>query len=152
MACSWPLRIGPTNHRQVCATHEIYFFWGQEQTDLKVKRDYICIRVAVPGEVLAVLHPEISDSSKIVDEASAEPVLDNTQRSGIPASNSQMRKFEDTRSMAYRTIVSALMRYERVAPAIIAGRWIQETEMLRTLWRNEAKELMKDDQETAVLG
>ena len=54
--------------------------------------------------------------------------------------------------MAYKTIVSALMRYERAAPAVVAGRWTQEKEMLRTLRRNEANELTRDGQETAVFG
>jgi hypothetical protein len=63
-----------------------------------------------------------------------------------------MCKFEDNRSMAYKTIVSALLRYEQAAPAVIATRWLQEKEMLSTLRRNEANELMRDSQTTAVCG
>jgi hypothetical protein len=54
--------------------------------------------------------------------------------------------------MAYKTIVSALMRYERAAPAVIAARWVQSKEMLLTLRRNEASELMRDGQTTAAFG
>jgi hypothetical protein len=63
-----------------------------------------------------------------------------------------MCKFEDSRPMAYKTIVSALMRYERAAPAVIAARWVQSKEMLLTLRRNEASELMRDGQTTAAFG
>ncbi|KAJ6095742.1 hypothetical protein N7486_006488 [Penicillium sp. IBT 16267x] len=41
----------------------IFFFWEQEKTDLKYKRDYI------------------------VDETSAAPILDNTERCGISANH-----------------------------------------------------------------
>jgi hypothetical protein len=54
--------------------------------------------------------------------------------------------------MAYKTIVSALLRYERAAPAVIASRWLQEKEMLSTLRRNEANELMRDSYTTAIYG
>jgi hypothetical protein len=63
-----------------------------------------------------------------------------------------MCKFEDSRSMAYKTIVSALMRYERAAPAVIAARWVQAREMLLTLRRNEASELTRDVQTSTVFG
>lgn len=43
--------------------------------------------------------------------------------------------------MGYKTIVAALMRYERAAPTVIAARWVQAKEMLSTLRRNEANEL-----------
>jgi hypothetical protein len=54
--------------------------------------------------------------------------------------------------MAYKTIVSALMRYERAAPAVIAARWVQAREMLLTLRRNEASELTRDVQTSTVFG
>ena len=93
-----------------------------------------------------------SDFCEVVDEASAAPILDNTERSGISANHSQMCKFEDNRCMAYKTIASALLRYERAAPAVIAARWLQEKEMLSTLRRNEADELMRDSYTTAIYG
>jgi hypothetical protein len=130
----------------------IYFFWEQEKTDMKVKKDYVCILTATLDKLYQSSPPQNSKSSKVVDEASAAPILDNTERSGIPASHSQMCKFEDSRSMAYKTIVSALMRYERAAPAVIAARWVQSKEMLLTLRRNEASELMRDGQTTAAFG
>jgi hypothetical protein len=54
--------------------------------------------------------------------------------------------------MAYKTVVSALMRYERAAPAVISARWVQAKEMLLTLRRNEASELTKEGQTNAVFG
>jgi hypothetical protein len=63
-----------------------------------------------------------------------------------------MCKFEGNRCMAYKTVVSALLRYERAAPAVIASRWLQEKEMLSTLRRNEANELMRDSYTTAIYG
>lgn len=54
--------------------------------------------------------------------------------------------------MAYKTVVSALLRYERAAPTVIAGRWVRAKEMLQTLRRNEASELMSDGQTSMVSG
>lgn len=121
----------------------IYFFWEQEKTDLKVKKDYVCVLPTDLDKASQSSPSQRSNRSKVVDEASAAPILDNTERCGIPASHSQMCKFDDGRCMAYKTIVSALMRYERAAPAVISARWVQAKEMLLTLRRNEASEMTK---------
>lgn len=54
--------------------------------------------------------------------------------------------------MAYKTVVSALMRYERAAPRVIAARWVQANEMLLTLRRNEASELTGGGRPSTVFG
>ena len=78
----------------------------------------------------------------MVDETSAAPILDNTERSGIPANHSQMCKFEDKNSAGYKTMVAALMRYTRQAPPTIRFRWEKAKEMFRVQRMNEASELI----------
>ncbi|KAK4697713.1 hypothetical protein P7C71_g417, partial [Lecanoromycetidae sp. Uapishka_2] len=96
----------------------IYFFWEQEKTDLPHSKSYI------------------------VDESSAAPILDNTERAGIGANHTRMCKFEDINSPGYRTIAAALMRYAREAPGLIAVRGIQAKDMLKTQRSTEASELL----------
>ena len=79
---------------------------------------------------------------KIVDETSAAPILDNTERSGLRASHSLMCKFSG-QSAGYRTIAAALIRYAREAPAVISQRWTQAGEMLKVQRANEAVELTR---------
>lgn len=62
------------------------FFWEHEKTDLNYTKDYI------------------------VDEASAAPIFDNTERSGIPADHRVMCKFEKASDQGFRTAMSALRR------------------------------------------
>lgn len=76
----------------------ISFFWEQEKTDLKYKRDYI------------------------VEESSAAPILDQTERCGINANHQGMCKFESPRDQGFRTAVAALCRYANEAPDIIQKR------------------------------
>ncbi|MCJ1288691.1 hypothetical protein MMC34_000220 [Xylographa carneopallida] len=96
----------------------IFFFWEQEKTDLGYTQDYI------------------------VEEHSAAPILDNTERSGIAASHSDMCKFERN-SSAYRTVLAALIRYSREAPDLVAVRWVQAQEMLMSKRVIEASELTR---------
>jgi len=56
-----------------------------------------------------------------------------------------MCRFESPQSTGYKVVVSALLRYEREAPAIIARRWTQAKVMLATLRRNEAFELTSSE-------
>lgn len=81
--------------------------------------------------------------SKVVDEGSAAPILDNTERSGIPASHSEMCKFANKSSPGYTVVVAALKRYAKDAPAIIRFRWDEAHAMLRTKRENEAMELVR---------
>ncbi|MCJ1479379.1 hypothetical protein MMC13_008064 [Lambiella insularis] len=96
----------------------IFFFWEQEKTDLGYTKDYV------------------------VEENSAAPILDNTERSGIAANHSQMCKFERT-SSGYRTIIAALLRYTREAPDVIVFRWVKAKDMLAMKRANEATELTR---------
>lgn len=78
-----------------------------------------------------------------MDESSAAPILDNTERSGIPASHSEMCKFESEFATGYRTVVSAVIRYAREAPGIIQFRWGKSDEILSIQRSNEASELTR---------
>ncbi|KAJ4365588.1 hypothetical protein N0V83_008208 [Neocucurbitaria cava] len=97
----------------------IYFFWEQEKTNLGTTLSYI------------------------VEETSAAPILDNTERAGLPYVHADMAKFESRNSPGYRLVVAALLRYSRDAPELISVRWIQAAEMLRTKRQNEAAELVE---------
>ncbi|ORY14148.1 ribonuclease-like protein p/mrp subunit [Clohesyomyces aquaticus] len=96
----------------------VYFFWEQLKTDL--------------GATIAY----------IVEEHSAAPILDNTERAGLPYGHRDMVKFESRSSPGYRLVVAALIRYSKEAPELISMRWVQATEMLRAKRQNEAAELL----------
>jgi len=106
----------------------IYFFWEQERTDLKYTKDYI------------------------VDEASAAPILDNTERSGIAADHRGICKFETSSSQGFRTVVAALQRYSRNAPEIVKARTLRAAATLGTQRWNEARELVGGVQESSANG
>ncbi|RFU28121.1 hypothetical protein B7463_g8230, partial [Scytalidium lignicola] len=95
----------------------VYFFWEEVPTKLKNELGYI------------------------VDESSAAPILDNTERSGIDATHSRMVKFSNTKSSSYRMVLAALTRYCREAPKIIDRRWEVALAMLARTRSNEAFEL-----------
>ena len=97
----------------------IFFFWEQEKTDLKYTKEYI------------------------IDETSAAPILDNTERCGIAADQRRMCKFERSTSQGFRTAVAALRRYSQEAPQAIRSRWIKSTEMLTENRRHEAMEMLR---------
>lgn len=101
------------------ANFRIFFFWEQEKTDLKYTKDYI------------------------VDEASAAPILDNTERSGIASDHRGICKFDSNTSQGFRTTVSALRRYAQEAPQVIQGRWKKMIETLNENKRHEAVEMLK---------
>jgi hypothetical protein len=77
----------------------------------------------------------------IVEESSAAPILDNTERSGIAATHSSMAKFSNTNSSSYRTVIEALRRYCREAPRVIARRCEVALAALTRARSNEAFEL-----------
>jgi hypothetical protein len=97
----------------------IFFFWEQEKTDVKFTRDYI------------------------VDESSAAPILDNTERCGIAADHRGMIKFGTNTSQGFRTVMAALRRYSREAPQVIATRLSIAAEMLSMRREHEAVEMLK---------
>ncbi|KAH3949938.1 hypothetical protein HBI56_098910 [Parastagonospora nodorum] len=97
----------------------IYFFWEQEKTSL--------------GTTLAY----------IVEENSAAPILDNTERAGLPYDHRGMTKFESRTSPGYRLVVAALLRYSREASETVTVRWEQAEKMLKSKRINEAAELLQ---------
>ena len=78
----------------------------------------------------------------MVDEASAAPMLDNTERAGLPYDHRNMCKFESRAAPGFRLVVAALKRYTQDAPSTVSKRWIRALEMLATKRANEAEELI----------
>ncbi|KAL9039838.1 MAG: hypothetical protein Q9180_002293 [Flavoplaca navasiana] len=97
----------------------IYFFWEQEKTDLGITFKYV------------------------VEEYSAAPILDDTERAGLPYDHRNMCKFESRTAPGYRLVVAALMTYALNAPNTITQRWANATEMLKAKRAAEAAELMQ---------
>ncbi|KAJ5801476.1 uncharacterized protein N7518_003544 [Penicillium psychrosexuale] len=97
----------------------VFFFWEQEKTDLKYKRDYI------------------------VTEASAAPIIDNTERCGIAADHQRMAKFDSPSDQGFRTAVAALRRYAREAPSMIQRRYQRAVSVRRDDRMIEAAELLE---------
>jgi hypothetical protein len=84
-------------------------------------------------------------SAFVVEESSAAPILDNTERSGVDATHSYIIKFSNTNSSSYRTTIAALSRYCREAPTVIARRWEVTQAKLDRERSNEAFELVGFD-------
>lgn len=85
----------------------------------------------------------MTDDNQVVDESSAAPIFDSTERSGIAADHSHMCKFENSDAPGYRNVVAALLRYARESPALVESRWSQAKDMLRTQRFAEASELTR---------
>jgi hypothetical protein len=84
----------------------------------------------------------VNRSDFVVQQSSAAPIVDDTERSGIHATHFGMVKFSTTDSSSYRIVIAALVRYCRDAPAKIARRWEQAFFALSRARSNEASELM----------
>ena len=97
----------------------IFFFWEQERTDLKYTKDYI------------------------VDEVSAAPIVDGTDRSGIAADHRGMCKFDGPKAAGFRTVMAALQRYCREAPEIIKMRTVTASDTMKDRRWREATELVR---------
>ncbi|KAK0648078.1 ribonuclease-like protein p/mrp subunit [Cercophora newfieldiana] len=95
----------------------LYFFWEQHKTDLKTTYDYV------------------------VDQASAAPILDNTDRAGLPYDHRDICRFASRTAPGYRIVIAALRRYALHSPSIIAQRWVDEEAMMQSLRMTEAREL-----------
>jgi protein SERAC1 len=98
----------------------VFFFWEQQRTSLPYSKAYI------------------------VDETSAAPILDGTERSGITADHRGICKFESRNSPGFRTVVAALRRYCREAPETIKARSARANIMLSEQRWHEATELVQD--------
>lgn len=77
----------------------------------------------------------------LVEEDSAAPTMDNTERCGIDATHSDMVKFSRSDSSSYRTVIAALGRYCNDAPVVITRRWKKELETLARIRSIDASEL-----------
>lgn len=80
----------------------VYFFHETQSTNLKGSRDII------------------------VDETSAAPYIEGTERMGIEADHSNMCKFADENAPGFEAVAEALVRYSKDASAVIAERWVEE--------------------------
>ena len=85
------------------------------------------------------------NSGYVVSQQSAAPSWDNTERSGLRSDHSHLCKFESERDEGFRLILEALQRYSRLAPALIAARWIKADQFLYTQRSLEASELVGYD-------
>lgn len=97
----------------------VFFFWEQQRTDLKYTKDYI------------------------VDESSAAPMLDGTERAGIAADHRNMCKFDGKDAPGFRTVVAALRRYGAEAPAVVRERNVVAGRELGAKGWCEARELVR---------
>ena len=100
----------------------IFFFWEQEKTNLHYTKDYI------------------------VDETSAAPILDSTERCGIAADHETMCRFDANRSQGFRTVIAALQRYSREAPDVVNARIVRAAAVQTSQRWYEATELVKHNQ------
>ena len=80
---------------------------------------------------------------QVVKEYSAAPILDDTERAGLPYDHRNMCKFESRTAPGYRLVVAALITYALNAPSTITQRWVNATEMLKAKRATEAAELMQ---------
>ena len=95
----------------------IFFFWEERETDFGDRKGFV------------------------VDESSAAPIIDNTERAGIYGNHVQMVRFSSSQTSSYRTVIEALVRYSRNAPPLISHRWQQAEETLARARSNEAFEI-----------
>ena len=116
----------------------VFFFWEQMKTNLGMSWDYVGSRLAFSDSILLANNQDY----QVVEETSAAPILDDTDRAGLRADHRNMAKFASASSPGYRLIVSTLLRYSDDAPSTISRRWIEAKELLRSLRKNEAEELM----------
>ena len=95
--------------------------------------------------VIALLWREIvyPDVWQVVEESSAAPILDNTERAGLPGDHRNMCKFESRTSPGYRLVVATLIRYSKEAPEVVSRRWKHAVDMLSSKHSQEADELLR---------
>lgn len=82
-------------------------------------------------------------SAYIVEEDSAAPTWDDTERCGILATHDDMIKFSHVHNQGYRVMLEALVRYIESAPALIQYRWEKDLEALKHERQLEAEDLLK---------
>ncbi|XHF97721.1 hypothetical protein AWENTII_001306 [Aspergillus wentii] len=104
----------------VMGRFHIYFFHETRSTDVKGTRELI------------------------VDESSAAPYAEGTERMGIEADHSHMCKFDDENSPGYEAVAEALLRYSRDAPDMIADRWVEEKRTRLVMRQAKASEIFHE--------
>ena len=78
-----------------------------------------------------------------MDESSAAPMLDGTERAGIAADHRNMCKFGSKDASGFRTVVAALKRYGVDGPAVVRERnKVAARELAAKGWL-EARELVR---------
>ena len=77
-----------------------------------------------------------------MEETSAAPILDNTERAGLPGDHRGICTFESRYSPGYRLVAAALIRYSKDASATVPRRWTGAQQMLASLRNNEVAELL----------
>ena len=82
-------------------------------------------------------------STYIVEEESAAPTWENTERCGVFATHNEMIKFSRVHDQGFRVILEALARYVAAAPALIRYRWEKDMEALGHERQFEAESLLK---------
>jgi hypothetical protein len=79
----------------------------------------------------------------VVEESSAEPIIDNTERCGIAADHREMCRFARNNDPGFRTVIAALKRYAHEAPDLVAERCKIAHEVLEDERGWQAEELRK---------
>ena len=80
---------------------------------------------------------------EIVDESSAAPIIDDTERCGIDADHREMARFSSTKDSGYRTVAEALLRYAAEAPSVVQRRILQAQDSLDRTRAFEISELFR---------
>ena len=96
----------------------IHFFWEQRETATDTSARYK------------------------VEETSAAPMWDNTERSGIWANHAQLCKFESIEAPGFTVVSATLRRYTQEANKVIAGRWKDANDNIERQRNNEAAEIL----------
>lgn len=82
-------------------------------------------------------------STYVVEEDSAAPTWENTERCGLFATHNEMIKFSDVHDHRFRVILEAMARYIATAPALVEYRWKKDMEALGQERQLEAEGLLK---------
>lgn len=103
----------------------IYFFHETRSTDVKGTRQVI------------------------VDESSASPLVEGSERAGIEADHISMCKFEDENAPGYEVVADALQRYSDESLGLIKKRWDEEI-VARDLRRKAQIDVILHDGKTGM--
>lgn len=94
----------------------------------------------LPGHVQ---RSQLIKTYQVVEQSSAAPILDDTDRAGLPYDHRSICRFASRAAPGYRIVIAALRRYARDAPRMVAQRWEDEEAMMQSLRTTEARELQR---------